>query len=142
MTKTEMIPMRSDSFALQGYTYYAEQRTCSKPGCKCANGDLHGPYWYSRNQLGVVKYVGKTLPDELLQARAKRAQLETAIVERQKKLADEIGHLRAIHDALVRLRHNQDLNKDQIRIIEMLGFGDCLVPPGGAVRPQEGENHG
>lgn len=131
--------MRSDSFVLQGSTYYAEQRTCGKPDCKCANGDLHGPYWYSRSQLGTVKYLGKTLPDDLLQARAKRALLETAIEEQQKKIADEIGHLRKIHDALYRLRYNQDLTADQRKIVKLMGFGDCLVPPGGAAQKQEQE---
>lgn len=129
--------MRSDSFVLMGYTYYEEQRTCGKPDCKCANGELHGPYWYKRSPLGTVKYIGKTLPDDLIQARAKRALLETAIEEQQKKIADEIGHLRAIHDALYRLRYNQDLNAEQRRIIRMLGFGDCLVPPGDQVEKQE-----
>lgn len=129
--------MRSDSFVLQGDTYYAEERTCGKPDCKCADGELHGPYWYRRNQMGIVKYIGKTLPDELLRIRATRAQMGTAIEEELKRVADEIGHLRLIHDALYRLKYNQTLNNDQRQVIERIGFGDCLVPPGGADRKQE-----
>jgi hypothetical protein len=26
----------------------AEWRRCGKPGCHCASGTLHGPYWYRR----------------------------------------------------------------------------------------------
>lgn len=129
--------MRSDSFVLQGDTYYAEERTCGKPDCKCADGELHGPYWYRRNQMGIVKYIGKTLPDELLRIRASRAQMEAAIKERQEAVADEIGHLRLIHDALYRLHYNQSLNNVQRQIIERMGFGDCLVPPGLAAPKQE-----
>lgn len=129
--------MRSDSFVLQGNTYYAEERTCGKPDCKCANGELHGPYWYRRNDMGIVKYIGKTLPDELLRIRAKRAEMDAAIKVRREKVDDEISHLRLIHDALNRLHHNQSLNNDQRKIIEWMGFGDCLVSPGLVDRKQE-----
>lgn len=133
--------MRSDSFSLQGYTYYAEQRTCGKPDCKCASGELHGPYWYKRDQqLGTVKYIGKTLPDEIIQIRAKRALLATAIEEQHKKVDAEINHLREISNALSRLRYNQDLNEAQRRIVRMLGFGDCLVAPRPESRKQEEAN--
>jgi hypothetical protein len=38
---------------------------CGKHGCRCAEGKLHGPYWYSyQREGGKVKsrYVGKKLP--------------------------------------------------------------------------------
>lgn len=45
-------------------TYRLEKVKCGKQGCKCADGELHGPYWYSyRKQSGKLKsqYVGKQL---------------------------------------------------------------------------------
>jgi hypothetical protein len=42
-----------------------EKVRCGKHGCKCAEGDLHGPYWYSYQRDGgkvKSKYVGKKLP--------------------------------------------------------------------------------
>lgn len=45
-------------------TYRLEKIKCGKQGCKCADGELHGPYWYSyRKESGKLKsrYVGKNL---------------------------------------------------------------------------------
>jgi hypothetical protein len=42
-----------------------ERVRCGKHGCRCAEGKLHGPYWYSyQRDGGKVKsrYVGKKLP--------------------------------------------------------------------------------
>ena len=27
---------------------HAEMKRCGNPGCRCARGHLHGPYWYRR----------------------------------------------------------------------------------------------
>lgn len=43
--------------------YQLEKIRCGKPNCKCADGDLHGPYWYGyQRHEGKVRswYVGKT----------------------------------------------------------------------------------
>ncbi|HZS48417.1 MAG TPA: DUF6788 family protein [Blastocatellia bacterium] len=43
-------------------TYQLERIRCGKTNCKCAAGELHGPYWYSYwSQNGKTKsaYVGK-----------------------------------------------------------------------------------
>jgi len=40
---------------------------CGKPNCKCAAGNLHGPYWYLEWMEGTKrkwKYLGKTLTDK------------------------------------------------------------------------------
>jgi hypothetical protein len=45
-------------------TYRWEGVKCGKSACRCATGQLHGPYWYAyQRQNGRVKswYVGKTL---------------------------------------------------------------------------------
>jgi hypothetical protein len=46
-------------------TYRLEGVRCGKENCKCAGGDLHGPYWYAYwSEGGRTKsaYVGKKLP--------------------------------------------------------------------------------
>lgn len=43
-------------------TYRLEKVRCGKKGCKCADGELHGPYWYAYwSEGGKTKsrYVGK-----------------------------------------------------------------------------------
>jgi hypothetical protein len=47
-------------------TYRQEMVRCGKKGCRCANGELHGPYWYAYwSEGGKTKseYVGKHLPE-------------------------------------------------------------------------------
>ena len=46
-------------------TYRRELVRCGKKGCKCADGQLHGPYWYAYWTEGGrtrSQYVGKKLP--------------------------------------------------------------------------------
>lgn len=46
-------------------TYRRELVQCGKQGCKCSDGELHGPYWYAYwTEGGKTKsqYVGKHLP--------------------------------------------------------------------------------
>lgn len=47
-----------------GVCYRLELRACGKPKCKCARGELHGPYWYGYSRAGGKlrkEYIGKTL---------------------------------------------------------------------------------
>lgn len=47
-------------------SYQHEYVCCGKPGCKCANGQKHGPYWYAywSDDFGKThkQYIGKNLP--------------------------------------------------------------------------------
>lgn len=46
--------------------YRLEKVKCGKPNCRCADGKLHGPYWYLYQRRGgklTSKYVGKRLPE-------------------------------------------------------------------------------
>jgi hypothetical protein len=46
-------------------TYRSEMVRCGKKICRCAKGNLHGPYWYaywSENGKTRSQYVGKHLP--------------------------------------------------------------------------------
>jgi hypothetical protein len=45
-------------------TYRLEMIKCGKLACRCASGQLHGPYWYAyQRQAGRLtsRYVGKDL---------------------------------------------------------------------------------
>ena len=46
-------------------TYRLESVRCGKEKCRCASGELHGPYWYaywSEDGRTKSQYVGKKLP--------------------------------------------------------------------------------
>ena len=47
-------------------SYRSEMVRCGKKGCKCAEGELHGPYWYAYwTEKGKTRspYIGKQLPE-------------------------------------------------------------------------------
>jgi hypothetical protein len=47
-------------------TYRPERVRCGKESCKCADGHLHGPYWYAYWSEGGKtrsQYIGKRLPE-------------------------------------------------------------------------------
>jgi hypothetical protein len=46
-------------------SYRSEMVRCGKERCKCAKGELHGPYWYaywSEDGKTRSQYIGKRLP--------------------------------------------------------------------------------
>lgn len=50
--------------SIDNRTYRLEGVRCCKEGCRCADGELHGPYWYaywSENGRTRSQYVGKRL---------------------------------------------------------------------------------
>jgi hypothetical protein len=54
-----------EELSLENKTYRLEAIRCGKEKCKCARGQMHGPYWYSYARVdGKLKstYVGKKLP--------------------------------------------------------------------------------
>lgn len=113
--------MRTETFDLEGVTYYAEGRKCGKAGCRCQSGDLHGPYWYKRDQVdGKVTYLGKTLPDDLAVAR-QRLGFFVGEVEKTRR------RLLAQAEALRRLQTRQHLTAEDRAAIRDLGFGAYLV---------------
>lgn len=47
-----------------GWTYVHRKVKCGDGTCKCASGELHGPYWYKVRRDGATlnwKYVGKEI---------------------------------------------------------------------------------
>ena len=81
-----------ERFVFDGRIYYLQHRKCGRSGCRCRSGrdsDMHGPYWYSKFELGVgSRYVGKELPGHVSKAR-----------ERYKKLGASIEEKAALHRA-------------------------------------------
>ena len=66
--RAERIPSRKqivEERIVENKTYRLEEVRCGKEKCKCANGKLHGPYWYSYMRVGgrvKSQYIGKKLP--------------------------------------------------------------------------------
>lgn len=116
-----MGPMSTERFELEGQVYYQQGRRCGKPHCHCAEGELHGPYWYRRDSgTGKVAYLGRQLPSEVQAARAARDRMWVEVrmvLDAQRKRAD----------ALARLLESQPLSARDREVIQDLGFGSCLV---------------
>lgn len=63
-------------------------KTCGKPGCRCARGELHGPYWSLRWHDGPVHRRRHVRPGDLAavraevgRRRAERARLRAELAE-------------------------------------------------------------
>lgn len=123
--------MRTQTIAVEGITYYSEHRKCGRPGCKCAAGELHGPYWYARDAGGKITYIGKTLPNDIYAAHTRLAYARRDIEDARRRLLDQAEALRALSIC-------DSLTKRQRATIEDLGFGYCLVVPVEAGPPQDG----
>ena len=67
----EKPPSRKQTVAeqtLENKTYRLESIRCGKEKCKCARGQLHGPYWYSYTRVKdkvTSQYIGKSLPKDI-----------------------------------------------------------------------------
>jgi uncharacterized protein DUF6788 len=48
---------------------HAELKRCSKPSCRCARGDLHGPYWSLRWREGNRQHHRYVRPAEITTVR-------------------------------------------------------------------------
>jgi hypothetical protein len=49
------------------WTYQLEMVRCGKAGCRCNEGQPHGPYWYGYRKEGgrtVSTYIGKELKEQ------------------------------------------------------------------------------
>jgi len=67
--------------------YRLEKTRCGKKTCRCARGELHGPYWYAyyrENGRMRCDYIGKSLPEHVsLENRARKA-CKSAEAERER----------------------------------------------------------
>lgn len=121
-----------DRFTLEGQAYYQQGRKCGREGCKCQQGDLHGPYWYTRNtDSGKVAYIGKDLPPAIAGARYAHDLLLPDMVRERRRLA-------GLFDAVSRLIRNDPLSDADRRAVESLGLGVALVSLDGPAPTQDG----
>jgi hypothetical protein len=61
-----------------------QRRRCGKEGCRCARGELHGPYLYLSLRAGGrtrMLYVPAELADKVGQAVTASAEAQTALAE-------------------------------------------------------------
>lgn len=110
----------NDRFVLEGITYFQQGRTCGHTECKCHQGELHGPYWYARDGMGTVKYIGKELPENIIHAHSERLRLESEIKNALSRLRDQSAALQSL---LAGMR----LDYAERMYIINLGFGSTLV---------------
>ena len=103
-----------DQFKVDGVQYRLQYRKCGKPGCKCATGEGHGPYWYSLRNNGALKYVGVQLPDHV----KKHVELLKASGAKLKSLKAEIKKRRDEYYA----KYSQA--SDELRAVESLEAGE------------------
>jgi hypothetical protein len=125
---------RLDRFELEGQTYFQQGRKCGKPSCKCVQGQLHGPYWYHRDQVsGKVKYIGRSLPVEIAAARAAHDAMLSVMVKKRRRLLEQA-------DALARLIGHKPLRDSDRATVTALGFGACLVSEPDLHSTQDSDN--
>lgn len=61
-----------------------QRRRCGKEGCRCARGELHGPYLYLSLRAGgrtQMLYVPAELADQVRQAVTANAEAQAALAE-------------------------------------------------------------
>ena len=61
-----------------------QRRRCGKEGCRCARGELHGPYLYLSMRVGrrtQMVYVPAELAGEVGQAVAANAEVQAALAD-------------------------------------------------------------
>ena len=115
--------MAEERFTLEGVAYFQQYRKCGKSGCHCQRGQGHGPYWYKRDAHGVVRYVGRTLPDDVAEARAGCERMAFGMMRERRRLRDELDALNGL------INHRQLAGQERALLVEM-GFGDALVGGG------------
>ncbi len=98
MTKTgESLPKYE---ALPG-SLRREWMRCGTPTCRCARGELHGPYWYRRWREGSQQRKQYVKPADVVRVRAALAQwklLHPSIWQLRKRLAEMNDLSRALEE--------------------------------------------
>jgi hypothetical protein len=106
-----------NGFILSGWTYSQKLRQCGKDGCKCKNNpeEGHGPYWYKTHE-GQIKYVGKSLPADILAALQVREDNYSRLLE------EKIYRRAALQDA----RRELENCINNLKVVEIAIAGGYL----------------
>jgi hypothetical protein len=84
--------------------YRLEKTKCGKKSCRCARGELHGPYWYAyyrENGRMHCEYVGKTLSEQVSLENRAREACKNAKAERE-RAAKTVAEVRKTLEKLAR----------------------------------------
>jgi hypothetical protein len=63
---------------------HRQMRRCGKPGCRCADGELHGPYLYLSVRIGArsrMIYVPTEVVDEVARRVEATGRIEAALAD-------------------------------------------------------------
>ncbi len=107
-----------------GWHYQQQRRTCGKPGCYCAQGELHGPYWYCRTAGGKWEYIGRKLPAALQQEIELRDGLAPALAAHIAQLQADSALLDAV------IQGSRPLQLADKQRLDELGYA-MLIPAAG-----------
>lgn len=114
----------NEDFYFRGVTYQKRGRKCGKAECKCADGEeLHGPYWYSRKKHGTLKYVGKELPEGLLDEIANQREATPRLREELERVQEEIEELQAERHFIQRVLFNDEFERADA---ERFGYAELI----------------
>jgi hypothetical protein len=114
-----------ESFWYNGWQYFQQGRRCGKPGCGCAEGEVHGPYWYRRRKSGQREYIGRELDRRLRQA-----------VELRDSFIETLAHHVAVMHINIELldsvmRGERELSLEDQHRLEVLGYPMLMPWEGG-----------
>ena len=104
--KAEQFSPKTDVAPLRG-SLHAEYARCGKPTCRCARGDLHGPYWrrhWMQNGRKRSQYVRQADVAAVAAACARYRDLHPSQRAFRRQLADFARRSDAIIDALLALQ--------------------------------------
>lgn len=92
----ELLPREEYGPPLAG-TVHEQWVTCGKPGCKCARGELHGPYWYRFERVEgrlCKRYVPRAELEAVRTRCAERQRLAFALRESRRRMALKLAATR------------------------------------------------
>ena len=78
---------------------HAQRVRCGKPNCRCARGELHGPYFYHffrENGRLRKRYLRPSEVDEVRAQCAARKQYRRALVASRRKAQTLLAYLREL----------------------------------------------
>lgn len=109
----ELLPLEEYGPPLAG-SVHAQWVTCGKPGCKCARGELHGPYWYRFAREGGrlrKHYIPREELDAVRVRCEERRMVRRAVHEARRRMALKVAaskaYMRPLKDILNRLMRQE-----------------------------------